>query len=335
MDSLAGEKLNLEVPTRIRACTDTVLFLARDDFCGTTQLAGLLAASLRSGTSLATALVGKLATRAAHRSGSRRCKHSVVEHDSNAQRCDQDEDEDEDMKMADLAAEQQQTEPQEIEGKNVGAGDGKPATNEYARNHHFFSPAPEQSAVAAVLGDDSGWTNDAAPGSLVQGMCNGVIVLDQHVHPCEKRAELQAVEYDRRREGISPRQGIVSEQNLDSLASCLPSDSICASARTDAQEGDFKQDKDGWRKAEKEESRRQDRAMAQALLYQFRAQHNGTELRPTLLESGAQIWCDRQCYRVRGQPPALLEGSLLFQLPCRLYGLFVYVCTDVSLLARH
>ena len=254
----------------------------------------------------------------------------MAEHDSNAQRCDQDEDEDEDMEVTDLAAEHQQTEPQESEGKNASAGDNKPASNENACNHDVFSSAqtaPEESAVAAVLGDDSGWTNDAEKGLTDQGMCDGVIVFDQHVHPCEKRAEVQAAEYDRRREGLSSRQGVVQEQHLASLASSLPSaESIRASAQTDAHEDNFKQEKDGWRKAEKEECRRQDRAMAQAILYQFRAQHNGAELRPTLLESGAQIWCDRQCYRIRGQPPALLEGSLLFQLPCRLYGLFcVYV----------
>ena len=61
-------------------------------------------------------------------------------------------------------------------------------------------------------------------------------------------------------------------------------------------------------------------AMERARHHQFQVEHNGTSLRATLLSTGAQVWCDRDNYRIRPANAQMLEGYLLFQLPCRLFG---------------
>jgi regulator of replication initiation timing len=54
-----------------------------------------------------------------------------------------------------------------------------------------------------------------------------------------------------------------------------------------------------------------------AFRYPFQVWHNGVRVRVAMCVPGAELWCDRAQYKVRGLP-ASLEHSLLFQLPCRL-----------------
>jgi hypothetical protein len=54
-----------------------------------------------------------------------------------------------------------------------------------------------------------------------------------------------------------------------------------------------------------------------AFRYPFQVWHNGVRVRVTMCVPGAELWCDRAQYKVRGLP-ASLEHTLLFQLPCRL-----------------
>ena len=54
-----------------------------------------------------------------------------------------------------------------------------------------------------------------------------------------------------------------------------------------------------------------------AFRYPFQVWHNGVRVRVAICVPGAELWCDRAQYKVRGLP-ASLEHTLLFQLPCRL-----------------
>ena len=54
-----------------------------------------------------------------------------------------------------------------------------------------------------------------------------------------------------------------------------------------------------------------------AFRYPFQVWHNGVRVRVAMCVPGAELWCDRAQYKVRGLP-ASLEHTLLFQLPCRL-----------------